>query len=259
MARMTGDPRGGPGWLALGAGLVLVIVGGTALLLSFGALASVTAAMLVAGALIVAGILVLAWAIVPARRKPTTVAVERGDAAWLNLTLAFGGGVLTLGPASPGGPLVSAWSDHADVRLGVERSAGEARVRLSRDVTGWDPFGAGTWRVEVAPDLPLALEVQGGAGRFELDLTASRVAGAALYVGAAEVRCRLPVPTGDVRVRVEAGAASIRLEVPQGVAYRARTEGFVTRSGGLEGGGYEAARDRLTIEMTGGAASLTIA
>jgi hypothetical protein len=259
MTRTTGDPRGGPGWIALAAGVVLVMVGGTALLLSFGVLASVTTAMLAAGALVVVGVLVLAWAVFPARRRPTTLVVERGDAAWLNLALAFGGGRLTVGPGSPGEPLVSAWSDHADIRLGVERSAGEARVRLSRDVTGWDPFGAGTWRVAAAADLPLALEVQGGAGRFDLDLSTSRVAGVALYVGAAEARCRLPVPTGDVRVRVEAGAASIRLEVPPGVAYRARTEGIVTRSGQLEGGGYEAARDRLTIEMTGGAASLTIA
>ena len=113
--------------------------------------------------------------------------------------------------------------------------------------------------MEATADLPVALEVQGGAGRFDLDLSALRLAGAALYVGAAELRCRLPVPTGDIRVRVEAGAASIRLEVPAGVAYRARTEGFVTRSGQLEGGGYDAAHDRLTIEMTGGAASLTIA
>jgi hypothetical protein len=218
-----GGPRGGPGWIALVAGLVLVLVGGAALLLSFGAIASITATVLVAGALIVVGMVVLAWAIVPARRRPTTVTVERQD-----------------------------------VRLGVERSAGEARVRLSRDVTGWDPFGAGTWRVQAAADLPLALEVQGGAGRFDVDLFALRLAGAALYVGAAEVRCRLPVPAGDVRVRVEAGAASIRLEVPAGVAYRARTEGFVTRSGALEGGGYATATDRLTIEMTGGAASLTI-
>jgi hypothetical protein len=253
-----GGPRGGPGWIALVAGLVLVLVGGAALLLSFGAIASITATVLVAGALIVVGMVVLAWAIVPARRRPTTVTVERQDVRWLNLTLAYGGGTLLVGPAAPGGPLVSAWSDHADVRLGVERSAGEARVRLSRDVTGWDPFGAGTWRVQAAADLPLALEVQGGAGRFDVDLFALRLAGAALYVGAAEVRCRLPVPAGDVRVRVEAGAASIRLEVPAGVAYRARTEGFVTRSGALEGGGYATATDRLTIEMTGGAASLTI-
>ncbi|MCU0506241.1 MAG: hypothetical protein MUE82_10835, partial [Chloroflexi bacterium] len=234
-------------------------VGGAALLLSFGAIASVTTAMLVAIGLVVVGALVLAWAIVPGRRQPTTVAVERDGAEWLNLALAFGGGRLTVEPLTPGGPLVTAWSDHTDIRLGVERSAGEARVRLSRDVAGWDPFGAGTWRVAAAPDLPLALEVQGGAGRFELDLSTARVAGAALYVGAAEVRCRLPMPSGDVRVRIEAGAASIRLELPSGVAYRVRTEGFVTRSGQLERGGYEAARDRLTIEMTGGAASLTVA
>ncbi len=58
---------------------------------------------------------------------------------------------------------------------------------------------------------------------------------------------------------MEAGAASIRLEVPPGVAYRVRTEGLVTRSGILDSPGYDAAADRLSIEMTGGAASLTVA
>jgi hypothetical protein len=238
---------------------VLVLVGGAALLLSVGAIASITTAMLVAIALVVAGALVLAWAIVPRRRQPTSVAVERQDARWTNLVLAYGGGRLDFGAGPPGGPLVSAWSDHADIRLGVERSGDEARVRLARDVAGWDPFGAGTWRVEAAADLPLAVELQAGAGRFDLDFSACRVASAALYVGAAEVRCRMPVPSGEVRMRVEAGAASIRLEVPPGVAYRVRTEGLVTRSGILESPGYDAAADLLAIEMTGGAASLTVA
>jgi hypothetical protein len=260
VAGSVGGPRGGPGWLALAAGLVLVLAGGTALLLSFGAIASITTAMLVAIVLVVVGALVLAWALVPSRRRqPTSVAVERQDARWTNLVLAYGGGQLTFGAGAPGGPLVTAWSDHADIRLGVERSGDEARVRLARDVGGWDPFGAGTWRVEAAADLPLAVELQAGAGRFDLDFSRCRVASAALYVGAAEVRCRAPMPSGQVRIRVEAGAASIRLEIPPGVAYRVRTEGLVTRSGTLESADYDAAADRLAIELTGGAARLAVA
>ena len=259
MAGRQRGRRGGPGWLALTVGVILLVVGGLALLASIGAIASVTTTMIGAAVLVGVGVIVVAWALVPARRRPTTVLVERDDATRLALTLAYGGGALTFGPAAPAGPLVSAWSDHEDIRLGVERSAGEARVRLSRDVGGWDPFGAGTWRVAAAADVPLALEVQAGAGRFDLDLAGVRLARAVLHIGAAEVRCRLPIPSGDVLVRVEAGAASVRLEVPPGAAYRTRTEGFVSRTGATTGGAYEVSTDRLTIEMTGAAASLTIA
>ena len=254
------DPgrRGGPGWVGLTVGLVLLAVGGLALLASLGAMAAVTTTLVVAVVLVVVGVLVVAWAVVPGRRRPTTVGVERRDAERLALSVAYGAGTLVLCSAPPGGTLVTARSDHADIRLGVERVGAEARVRLARDVSGWDPFGAGSWRVEAAPDLPLALEIQGGAGRFDIDLSASRVGSVKLYVGAGDFRCRLPVPVGDVLVHIEAGAASIRLEMPPGVAFRTRTEGFVTRSGPAEGGGYDAATDRLTIEMTGGAASFAI-
>jgi hypothetical protein len=253
-----GGRRGGPGWVALTVGLVLLVVGALALLASFGALASVTVTVVAAVALVVVGIVVVGWALIPTRRESTTVAVERQGADRLALAVAYGAGYLTMAASPPGETLVTARSDRRDIRLGVDRAGGEARVRLARDVSGWDPFGAGAWKVQVAPDLPLSLEVQGGAGRFDVDLSGTRAAVAKLYVGAADLRCRLPVPSGDVLIRIEAGAAAIRLEVPPGVAFRARTEGFVTRTGPTEGGGYDAARDRLTIEMTGGAASFTI-
>jgi hypothetical protein len=250
--------RGGPGRGALVAGLGLLAVGVIAFLGSVGAIAVSAWTTIVAVVLVIVGAAVVVVAILPRGSGTSSVAVPLQDARAVSLVLGYGAGRLTLIGAPAGGPVVAIRSNSDDLRLDVRRDSDRAWIRVDRDGRGWDPFGAGDWVVEVSPDAVVGLEIRGGAGSFDVDLASLRIAFANLSVGAADVRCRLPIPVGDVRVRIQAGASSVRLEVPPGAPFRVRADGLLSRSGVQERPGYDAARDRLTIDMTGGVASLAV-
>ncbi len=114
------------------------------------------------------------------------------------------------------------------------------------------------WQVSVAPGTPVAFDVQAGAGDFVFDLSALAVTGLTCSIGAAELRVVLPRPRGDVPVRVEGGAAQLTFVVPPGVEARVAVSGLVTTSGPSETPGYGAARDRVTVHVTGGAAAVRV-
>ena len=102
------------------------------------------------------------------------------------------------------------------------------------------------------------LDLQGGAGDFAFDLSGIDVTSATVSIGAAELRLVLPRPRGEVPIRVEGGAASLSFQVPPGVEARVTSKGLVSTSGRQETPGYASARDRVTVTVTGGAASVRI-
>jgi hypothetical protein len=90
-----------------------------------------------------------------------------------------------------------------------------------------------------------------------------------LQTGASETRVLLPRAAGATRVRAEAGAASLILEVPAGVAARIRTrmalgnsrvdEARFPRVGdGYESPDYATAVNRIDVDVQGGVGSVRI-
>ena len=73
-------------------------------------------------------------------------------------------------------------------------------------------------RVQLAPSVPMALDVQAGAADSLLDLSALRLTRFDLQTGAADTRVRLPEAAGFTTVVVKAGIAQLQIEVPRGVA-----------------------------------------
>lgn len=187
-----------------------------------------------------------------------SVMVPPDGAQRLELTLRLGAGHYRL--AGGASSLVEASSDEPTIGHQVERQGDLARVRLATavDPWAWGWRGGLTWRIGVATGIPTMLDVKGGAGEFDLDLSAVAVVSASMAIGAAEMRVVLPRPRGDVPVRIEAGAASLTLLAPPGVEARLTTSGLVSTSGPTESPGYTGARDRVTISVTGGAASVRL-
>lgn len=187
-----------------------------------------------------------------------SVIVPPDGAARLELALRLGAGHYRL--AGGASALVEASSDEPTIGHHVERQGDLARVRLTTSVDpwAWGWRGGLSWRIGVATGIPTMLDVKGGAGEFDLDLSAVAVVSASMAVGAADLRVVLPRPRGDVPVRIEAGAASLTLLAPPGVEARLTTSGVVSTSGPTESPGYTAARDRVTISVTGGAASVRL-
>jgi hypothetical protein len=130
----------------------------------------------------------------------------------------------------------------------------------------------------VASDVPVTtLRVEAGGADVTLDLRDIQVRDARIQTGASRVELTLPKPSGDVPIRLEAGAATVTIVVPDDVeASVTTTGGLITTnfdnprfSGGTQpsllrvGGtrataGYAEAKDRVTITIQAGASSITV-
>ncbi len=102
-----------------------------------------------------------------------------------------------------------------------------------------------------------------------LDLVDLKVRSVKLQSGASETRIRLPRAAGMTIVRASAGAASLIIEVPTGVAARIRSrvtlgssqidESLFPRSAaGFESPDFGTAANRADIDLTGGVGSVTV-
>jgi hypothetical protein len=124
----------------------------------------------------------------------------------------------------------------------------------------------------------MSFDMNLGAGEFDIDLGDMRVTEGSIDIGAASLRIALPKPSGEVRIRIDGGASSMVVTVPDGIEAKVSTSGGLlslrsdnTRlgSGGGTGGcvacgssvetsGYSAARDRVTVTITAGASSIAV-
>lgn len=186
-----------------------------------------------------------------------------GDAA---VRIRFGAGELNVRAAAPG------QLADGEYRGGVKhRITGPGRVEFEQDTSqGWPWLDRGfTWTVGLTAEVPLDLRVDAGASRNVLDLRRHRLRGLELHTGASETRVVLPEAAGATSVRAEAGAASLVLEVPDGVAARIRTRvvlgsvqvdeyRFPPVVGGYESRDYATASNRVDIDIQGGMGSLRV-
>ena len=250
--------RGNGALLAIG--VVLVFIGGVFLLRNAGIL-FFDWWFIWPLLLIVIGVVVLAGALGMGSRGPgeRAVSLPRDTVTRLDLSMRIGAGRYRLAAAT-GSTLVEATSDQPTIAMAADRAGDLARVRLSTAVErwSWGWTGGHSWAVAVAPDVPTALDVQAGAGSFELDLSALSITSVRISIGAADLSVVLPRPRGEVRVQVEGGAAQFTFRVPPGVQARISTTGLVSTSGPTETPGYAAAADRVTVVVTGGLASVRV-
>ncbi len=186
------------------------------------------------------------------------VTVPAEGASRLELSLRLGAGRYRLRGGAAA--LVEASASEPTIHHAVDRAGDLARVRLSTSINplawGW-PSGL-AWSIGVSSGVPTVLDIQAGAGTFDLDLSEVAIASASMAIGAAELRVLLPRPRGDVPIRVEGGAASFRFEIPAGVDARVTSTGLISTRGPSETPGYAAASDRVSVTVTGGAASVQV-
>jgi len=243
------------------AGAILILVGVAFLLKNAGVL-DVDWSLLWPLILVGIGIVVMAGALRAGNggrggAGEQRVVVPIGGARRLELSLRLGAGTYRLAGATASG-LVEVTADQPTIASEASRNGDLALVRLSTAIErwGWGWRDGYTWQIGVATGVPARLDMQAGAGNFHVDLSALRVVSARFGIGAAELTVVLPRPTGEVPVQIEGGAASFIVAVPAGVQARVSTTGLVVMSGPSETPGYATATDRVTVTVTGGAASV---
>lgn len=133
----------------------------------------------------------------------------------------------------------------------------------------WGPGGALDWNFSLNPNLPLTLRFETGVGEAFLDLTGLKVSDVEIRTGASTTTLLLPANAGYTCVRIEGGATSVNVRVPQGVAARIQAEaglagiavdqGRFPRVGSFyQSPDYETATNRVEISAHMGAASLDV-
>jgi len=217
--------------------------------------------------ILIGGAILLEAALPRGRSETRELALDLGGAASAEVRIDFGAGRLAVGPATPGRLLEGSF----DGGVRYQRDAAD-RVRLWVDPAdawwgaGWRGF---VWRVGLTRDVPLHLWVQCGASDNDLDLSELRLASLYLKTGASETVVRLPRAAGTSLVRVESGAATVRLEVPGGVAARISASmglgstsidprRFPPFAGGWASPDFASATNRIDITYHGGVGTLSI-
>ena len=261
-------------WLILWALLwpIVLVVVGLLLFLDFAGLADIDAVGFLSQwwpvALIVLGIVFLIGAVWPRGRGiEEAISVPASPGLDGEVVIKFGAGTLEVGRGRPG-ILVEGTLGGG----GRRRELGTNRIELESDVTQfWPGFGQTMrWRLGLAPDVPMRVRLEGGASRSTLDLADLLVTDLVVKTGASDTRLVLPRGVERSRVRVEAGAAQVTIEVPQGVAATIRASmglGTTTvaeeRFGRLGDGrwqsaDFDGASHRAEIEVSGGVGSVRI-
>lgn len=127
----------------------------------------------------------------------------------------------------------------------------------------------GVWQYRLNQDLPTVIDIEAGASRLDIDLSDLHVTHFSFSGGASRLNLTLPARVQNALVDIEAGAASIDLRIPEGVAMRFRTKSvgslnidetrFPRREGSIyQSSDYDAAQFRADVTIDGGATSIKI-
>ena len=189
----------------------------------------------------------------------SAIRISREETQQLEFEMAVGAGTFRI--CGGAAELVEARSMREDIFVRLDRTGARTRVGLRQDAS-WLPwaFRGGTeWQVRLADDVATAFSLNAGAGDFTIDLSTLRIVDARLSIGGAQARLVLPRPTGEVNVKVITGASSVSIQVPDGIEARIRSEGGLLRvDGRSETPNYATSRDRVTVSVSGGAASVRV-
>lgn len=126
-------------------------------------------------------------------------------------------------------------------------------------------------QIALTSAVPWAFEIRRGASHLTADLRELEVTGIDIAGGVSECELTLPRPRGNATLRVTGGASQLVVKRPRGTAAQIVVRGgassfvFDDQRIGAVGGtirlsssGGDSAPDRWTIELTGGASSLSV-
>jgi hypothetical protein len=205
------------------------------------------------------------------RKSPTeavSVALDGAEKARLHINHAAGRLVVESGASA--GNLVD-----GDCVGGVEISTKrrgevlEARLSVLSRFFPMDWPVSIEWKLRLSASIPLSIEFNTGAGRNKLDLEQLQVNEIVLKTGASSTNLILPKHPGDGIVKIEAGVASVDIQVPEGVAVRVRSRGGLAtvnvdsqafpRHGEFhESPDFDSAHDRCTIDVSTGVGTISV-
>ncbi len=203
---------------------------------------------------------------------PTSISQPIDGAARAEVEVEFGAGELLVAGFDKNDLLFESTSLFA-VEKSIQRSGDTVRVKLRRAPGAWLPSTASLHaeRAELflSRKLPLVLRFNMGACRALIDLTENKIERVEVNTGASDITVRLPQVAGFTRAIAKGGAASIRFEVPEGVAARIVSKGglssmnidekrFPKTADGFLSIGYDSAANKVDLEIDTGVSGVSV-
>ena len=203
--------------------------------------------------------------------------VDLGDAESASIVIKYGAGRLKMDASAEEGKLVSGtFANGLDARVNKVGSGLDVVLQPSRqafpDVLfpgNWISGKGLSWDCGLSKEIPLNLVFEVGASENLLDLTDLKVKDLVLKTGASSTEIKLPAKAGTTHFKVEAGAASLDIHVPEGVAARVDTEAglasvsvdqnrFPKQGGIYQSADFKTADNKVDIRIETGMASIEI-
>jgi hypothetical protein len=100
-------------------------------------------------------------------------------------------------------------------------------VRLKARPDFWMPEGL-DWDINLNKDVPLSLDIDSGASAAIIDLSDLKVSDLDIDTGASSNDVTLPANAGMTNAKIDAGAASVKVKIPEGVAAKIRIKSGLT-------------------------------
>lgn len=216
----------------------------------------------------------LIWLRFRPQREPAPVLVSEGvgGAGRAELEIEFGAGELDV-RGLEGDRLLLESTSRFEVEKSVRRAGDTVTAKLRRAAGAWFPstgsLSGEKWQLLLSKKIPLALRFNVGACRAVIDLTDNRVDRVEINTGASDVTLRLPRASGLTQAIAKGGAASIRIEVPNGVAAKIVSKGglssldidqrrFPKTAGTYVSPDYETAAHKADIEIDTGVSGVSV-
>ncbi|HTP00460.1 MAG TPA: hypothetical protein VMJ64_03735 [Anaerolineales bacterium] len=171
--------------------------------------------------------------------------------------------------ANPGDFLTGVSGPGMDKKIRLNDGKLEVEIDAGPNFVPFIGPDSGLWEYRLNEDVPVSIKVEAGASRLDFDLSDLRVTHFSFEGGASSVNLKLPARVENALIDLEAGAASIDVQVPDGVALRFRNKStgsldvdearFPRRETGLyQSADYAAAQYHAEVNVDGGATSIRV-
>lgn len=259
-------------------GVILILIGGLLLLYNLGYLAVNVWVLIWPLFLIVLGLWFL-WGVVFGRRgvEAEEAVIPLEGAGRAHLRIRHGAGRLKIDAgAGPDELVTGTFGGGLDYRARRREDLLDVDMRVPADVfphfwMPWDWFAGGglDWSLGLNSEIPFSLDLETGAVEMRLNLADLRVTDLRVKTGASATYLTLPASAGHTQTRIEAGAASVVVLVPDGVAARIHVQGALAginvdksrfpRMGKIyQSPDYDTAPNKADIEVEAGVGSIEI-
>ena len=226
-----------------------------------------------AGFLLLAGIGLVVSALIPARpvSGEEVIIVDLQGARQASVEIEHGAGQIEVtGGAPPGAALTVNRGTGMKVSSRIEGDRLSVKVECGPSFAPVVGPESGVWCFRLTDEVPLTLSVESGASQMTLDLRDLPITYCKLETGASNVTLIPPARVANALVDVEAGAALLNVQIPEGVAARIRFKDDLSarnidqgrfprlEEGIYQSADYDSAAYRVELHLETGVSSVTV-